>query len=214
MFDVYKIFRPRVRIRRRGSTLRVRIERKNRRSSYFHLICVSTGVFAFICSVFYRTAQRNPDDILYILPFFVLVLIGYGLALAIAVWGAFGIAEITVERGLFRWRRTALKWTRTRDIRTTDITDIRAITSWYRMGNRVEITAAGTPHTIGDELLRDEALQLAHDLRLAIPASSDQHGQNLYRRGHRGKVRRPQGESSEVSARQDEARKPFAAWEA
>jgi hypothetical protein len=48
-----------------------------------------------------------------------------------------------------------------------DITGIKAITSWHRFRNSVEVTAAQKRRRIGDNLLPDEALELAQHLRRA-----------------------------------------------
>jgi hypothetical protein len=91
----------------------------------------------------------------------------YILVFAICVWGAFGTAEICVQAGSLVWTRKALNWTHVKDIPLHDITEIKAITSWHRFRNSVEIMAAQKRLRIGDYLLRDEALELAQHLRRA-----------------------------------------------
>jgi uncharacterized membrane protein len=152
---------------KRDIGLSVRIERQNSRGFYFWIICLSTAMFALFCDMVYGASLRHPNDVLYIFPVFGLGLTCYVLALAIAVWGAFGVEEIVVEAGSLRWTRTALKWSRIRDIPIAEITEIKAITPWYGLDNTVEVTAAGKQQRIGDKLLRDEAVQLAHKLRQA-----------------------------------------------
>jgi hypothetical protein len=145
----------------------VRIEHQNLRGLYFGMICLSTLTFALFCDTLYG-ALRHRDDVFYLLPLFALALICYLLALAMAVWGAFGIEQIAVEAGSLRWTLSALKWTRTRHIPTTDVTEIRAITPWHGLNNTVEVTAAGKQQRIGDKLLHDEAVELAKHLRRAV----------------------------------------------
>jgi hypothetical protein len=99
---------------------------------------------------------------------FALGLACYALALAIGVWGAFGVEQIVVEAGSLCWTRTALKWTLTRHYPVAEITEIRAITPWHGLDNTVEVTAAGEQLRIGNKLLHDEATELAQHLRKAV----------------------------------------------
>ena len=99
---------------------------------------------------------------------FLVALLGYLLALAIEVWGAFGIERISVEKNALRLTRTAWRRTRTWNIAFSDITEVKAITPWYRMDNSVEVNAARKYLKIGDRLQRDEALELAQALRHTV----------------------------------------------
>ncbi|HLY99242.1 MAG TPA: hypothetical protein VKT33_09280 [Candidatus Angelobacter sp.] len=168
MFNFDKYLRRRVSIRHLHGKSSVRIERQNSRGWYFWMMCVISAGFVLFCDMLFDTARRNPDDILYCLPLLALGLTCYGIGLAIAVWGAFGVEEIVVEAGALRWTRTALKWRRTRDIPIEAITEIRAITPWYGLDNAVEVTARCRRQRIGDKLLQDEAIELAKHLRKAI----------------------------------------------
>ena len=67
---------------------------------------------------------------------------------------------------IVRWTRTALNWTRIKDIPLHDIMEVRAITSWHRFHNTVEVTSRKR-RRIGVNLLRDEPLELAQHLRRA-----------------------------------------------
>jgi hypothetical protein len=146
----------------------VRIDRQNFRGSYFLLMCLSTIVFGQFSDMVWGAALRHPHESFYIaLPIFVLGMVFYILVFARGVWGAFGIEEIYTEAGSLRWTRRALNWTRIKDIPLHDITEIKAVTSWHRFRNRVEVTAAQKRRRIGDNLLRDEALELAQHLRRA-----------------------------------------------
>jgi len=146
----------------------VRIDRQNFRGSYFLLMCLSTIVFGQFCDMVLGPALRRPHESLYmVLPIFVLGILLYILVFSWGLWGAFGIEEIYTEAGTLRWTRRALNWTRVRDIPLHDITEIKAITSWHRFRNSVEVTAAQKRRKIGDNLLREEALELAQHLRRA-----------------------------------------------
>jgi hypothetical protein len=132
-------------------------------------MCLSTVMFGFFCNVLWGVSIKHPDDILYLtLPVFVLGLTCYILAVAIGIWGAFGVEEISTQAGSLRWTRTALIWTRTRDIPLAEITEIKAITPWYGLDNTVEVNTTRMQRRIGDRLLRDEASELAKQLRHAV----------------------------------------------
>jgi hypothetical protein len=92
----------------------------------------------------------------------------YSIGLRIAVWRAFGVEQITVEGGVLSWTRTALWWVRKVEIPTTDITEVKAITPWHALSNRVECTAHKRRWMIGDMLLKDETTALAEQLRHAV----------------------------------------------
>jgi hypothetical protein len=107
-------------------------------------------------------------DSLYVLPFLAFILLWYIIGLRLTVWGAFGVEQIVVEGGLFRWTRTALNWTRKLEIPAKDVTDVRAITPWHGLSNHVEFRAHGRSRGVGDMLMRDEATELAQKLSHTI----------------------------------------------
>lgn len=159
--------RRRVHVDVRGGQLSVRLDRQNFWGTYILLICFSTVVFGLFLKMLAGFATRRPQDVAYVLPLVALDIAGYILAFAAGVWGAFGIEEIRTEAGTLRWTRRALNWTRVREIPLAEITEIRAITSWHRFRNTVEVTAGRKRRRIGDNLLRDEAVELAQHLRRA-----------------------------------------------
>ena len=169
MFDVHGHLRKRVHINRKSGRLSVRIERQNSRGLYFWIMCLSTVMFGWFCNMLWSASLRNPHDGQYaVLPVFGLGLACYVLAIAVGVWGAFGVEEISIDAGSLRWTRTALKWSRESEIHIADITEIRAITPWHGLDNTVELTAARKQRRMGDRLLRDEAVELAQHLRHAV----------------------------------------------
>ena len=142
MFNVHGHLRRRVHIIQRNGGLGVRIERQNSRGLHFWTVCLSSVMFGFFCNVLVGASLRHPHDVLYAtLPVFALGSTCYAIVLAIGVWGAFGVEEISVEAGSLRWTRTALKWSRTSDAPVADITQIRAVTPWHGLDNTVEIIA-------------------------------------------------------------------------
>ena len=169
MFNVGGHLRRRVRVTHEVNRLTVRIERQNSRGLYFWLKCLSTMAFGLFCDMMWGALLRYRQDGIYtVLPLLALGAACYAIALAMGIWGAFGVEEVLIESGSFQWKRTALKWTHTNNIPVTDIRRIRAITPWHRLDNTVEISTARKHRCLGDKLLRDEALELAKDLRHAI----------------------------------------------
>jgi hypothetical protein len=73
-----------------------------------------------------------------------------------------------VGGGTLRWTRTALCWMREFEIPTMEIKEVRALTPWHALSNRVEFTAHKRRYVIGDMLLRDETTELAEQLRHAV----------------------------------------------
>ena len=166
-----KNFQRRVHISHKHGAFIVQIARHNDRSTYIMMLLMFTAVFVFFIYIFIhpffnRTATLN--DLFYISPFIAFVLWWYVVGVRIAVWRAFGIEQITVDGGLFMWTRTALFWKRKLEIPPAEVTSVKAITPWHALSNRVEFTAADRRRCIGDMLLRDEAMDIAHELSHAI----------------------------------------------
>jgi hypothetical protein len=174
MFKLDQHIRRRVHIGHRHGGLSARIERQNTRGVYLWIACFSTLVFVMFARVILDTIVRHREDALYISPIFLPGLALYVLALVDAMWGAFGIEEICVEGGTVSWTLTALRWSHTRIIPVQEITDIKAITRWYRFDNTVEITTHRKSQRLGYKLLHDEAIELADKLRQAVGCSSGQ----------------------------------------
>lgn len=135
------------------------------------LLLVFTAGFLFFMYIFTRPFfldTATMKDLVYISPFFAFILLWYVVGVRIALWRAFGVEQITMERGVLSWVRTALFWMRRLEIPTAEITSVKAITPWHALSNRVEFTASGHRRCIGDMLMRDEATELAHELTRAI----------------------------------------------
>jgi hypothetical protein len=101
-------------------------------------------------------------------------LLWYTLALRLGVWRLFGVEEIVVRGGEFHWTRTALRWVRTVHIPVHALTQIRAVTPWHSLSNKVEITTRRSRYGIGDMLLGDETQELAHRLAQAVGLRSQE----------------------------------------
>ena len=147
--------------------LSVRIERQNSRGIYVWMAILGTAMFLAFCELPIHAYRLHPQAVLYIAPIIVLAVTCYLIAIAIALWGAFGVEEVDIEGDVLHWRRSALRWERTRTIPLAAITEIKAITPWHGLGNSVELIAAGKVRNIGKKLLRDEAIELAQHLKHA-----------------------------------------------
>ena len=73
-----------------------------------------------------------------------------------------------MKDGTLRWTKAALFWKRRFETVTAYISSVEAITPWHSLNNRVELTAHGRRYTIGQKLLRDEAIELAAALNHAL----------------------------------------------
>src|SRR5215472_18965575 len=151
-------FRRRVSVSKKHGALVAHIARHNDRAIALLMLAACTVVFLFFCYPLVPTLLRRPfsRDVLYALPFLAFVLVWYLIALRLSVWRAFGIEEIVVDGGVLYWTRTALWWKRKVEVPIMDITEVKAVTPWHALSNRVEFTARGTRRSIGDMLLRDE----------------------------------------------------------
>jgi|HubBroStandDraft_1064217.scaffolds.fasta_scaffold49829_2 hypothetical protein len=170
MFSFGSNFRRRVSVSHKHGALVVSIARQNDRTTYILMLLAFTAGFMFFCYVFISPFFRLPfsRDMLYLLPFLAFIVLWYVIGLRIGVWRAFGVEEIVVGGGTLCWTRTALYWIRKLEIQTMNITEVRALTPWHALSNRVEFTAHKQRYVIGDMLLRDETTELAEHLRHAV----------------------------------------------
>ncbi len=170
LLNVRKNLRRRVFIHHKHRVLSVEIARHNQSTMYVCMLLAFTVGFWYFVYTFVRPLFRNfvAKDLLYVLPFLAFLLVWYIIALRLAGWRAFGVEYISVEHGSLCWTRKALFWTRKREIPLAEVTNVRAVTPWLSLSNRVEFTAQGRENVIGDMLLRDEATELAHELQQAV----------------------------------------------
>lgn len=168
MFRNDRYFRRRVFAQNSHGVYSARIERQNAKAFYVWWACLWTVGFGLFADMVIGAIRNHPRDATFILPILVIALVGYAITLLIAVWGAFGIEEIVVETDSLRWNRIALKWKRTIVIPLRDITDIQAVTPWHALENHVEVITSRRHHAIGEKLLRDEAIELAQQLRKVV----------------------------------------------
>jgi hypothetical protein len=170
MFNFGKRFRRRVFVDDKHGAMTVKIERHNDRTLNILGLTAFTVVFLFFCNIFARPLLRRISltDFLYVLPFMLFILVWFVIGLRLSLWRAFGVENIVIEGGVLHWTRTALVWKRSLDIPTREITEVRAITPWHGMSNRVEFVANRKKRVIGDMLLRDETTELAHKLSRSL----------------------------------------------
>lgn len=88
-----------------------------------------------------------------------------------SIWALFGVEEVIVQDGTLRWTRTALFWKRRFETVTANISSVEAITPWHSLNNRVAFIVSERRYTVGQKLLRDEAMELASALKHALRLS-------------------------------------------
>ncbi len=135
----------------------------------FVLMFFSAG-FIWFLAIFVKPLLVHgfSRDSLVILPFLAFLILWFILGVRIFGWRAFGTEDIFVDHNVMEWRRTAIWRVRTVAASATDISDVRAVTPWHGLSNRVEFTFHGRIYCIGEMLLRDEALELASALNHAL----------------------------------------------
>jgi hypothetical protein len=71
---------------------------------------------------------------------------------------------VTVGAGRITWTRNTKWWTRRRYRNADELTDVSASTAWSGLG-RVYITAKGHRHTILDQILNEDAVRFALEVK-------------------------------------------------
>jgi hypothetical protein len=71
---------------------------------------------------------------------------------------------VTVSAGRITWERSTKWWTRRRDRNVAEVTEISATKGWSGFG-RVYITAKGHRHTILDQILNEDAVRIASEVK-------------------------------------------------
>ena len=170
MFRTGTALARRVTISHRNGALVIHIKRHNNWVAGLWILVGFTAVFVCFCSIFLKAFLRTPSlrDAMYASPFVAFVLLWYVMGVRIGLWVAFGVEEITVAHGNLQWERTAWKWRRSFSAKLSDISDVQAVIPWHSLSNRVVFTCRGRGHTVGGQLLQDEAKEIAHALSRAI----------------------------------------------
>jgi len=74
--------------------------------------------------------------------------------------------ELSVDRGIFRWRYRILRWGRDIEARQNEVTAVMTKAKWY--GNRLSVTMNGKTYSLRN--LLDEDMEIvARELRRALP---------------------------------------------
>jgi hypothetical protein len=73
---------------------------------------------------------------------------------------------VTVNEGRISWTRKTRFWTRTRHLTTEKVTEITASTDWLGFG-RVYVTDKWRRHVVLEELLAEDAIRFARELKQA-----------------------------------------------
>ncbi len=173
MFNFSHHLARRVSIAHKNGRLVISIRRHNDRVFYILLLLFFTIIFGFFCAGFVAAFFRaqSARGALYALPFALFICLWYFLGLRVGFWRAFGVEEIVINQGTLRWERKALCWTRKYEAAGTEVTEIVVKTPWHGLRNRVQFTSKGRIYSIGDMILRDEADEIARELRSAIPTA-------------------------------------------
>jgi hypothetical protein len=163
-----KYLRRRVFIDHSHGRLHIRILHGHRKDLAIFGVLLSSLFVVLTGSMFIAPVRRAgwSMDLLYLLPL-ILLAVAYYIVLRIAIWMAYGREEIVVEGDDLRWTCIAL-WLRD-ELRAaaSEVTEVKAVTPWHGR-NFVELTTRGRTYRIGDPMLRDEAIQLAHAMKAAI----------------------------------------------
>ena len=167
MFHPHKYLQRRLSVQHQHDNLVIHIARHNDSAKYTFGLVIITATFVFFCNIFFAPLFHGKSlrDLVYALPFLLFIFIWYFIGLRITVWRAFGVEEVIVKGEVLNWKRTAWKWIRSRTIPLIDVREIRAVTPWHALSNRVEVLTDADKLVIGDMLLRDEATELAHHLK-------------------------------------------------
>lgn len=168
MLNVRKLLARRISISHEHGRLLVRIARRNDSANYLWSLLVGTAIIVPACSTIIGGILRHQAGILFLSVFVVLFAVVYLVAFLVPLWRAFSEEEILVANGAMRWTHKALWWKHDSEIPAQEISEIAAITPWHGLSNHVEFTANGRRFKIGRRLLRDEANEIAHDLRRAV----------------------------------------------
>ncbi|MGC2743544.1 MAG: hypothetical protein WA672_10180 [Candidatus Angelobacter sp.] len=164
-----KYLRRRVFISHSHGRLHVRIFHERRIGTAIYGLLLFTVAGIMMGSALIAAIRRVgwSMDLAYLLPIPVLLAIAYYVALRITIWNWFGREEIVVEGGQMRWTSTALWFHHELTAAANEIAEVKAVTPWHGR-NFVKLTTRGRSQRIGDTMLRDEAIQLAHALKAAV----------------------------------------------
>lgn len=166
----FRHLRPQVTVSHDDGALKVRIKRHHDRILYIIFSLALTVIFVSICDVFLTPFFSQPwqSSLLWAIPVLMFWCLWYYIGLRITLWRAFGVEEIAIDGKAMRWTRTALWWKRRVDIPVGDVTQIKAVTPWHTLRNRIEFSAQGKKHSLGEWLFEDEIMKLLQALQKAL----------------------------------------------
>jgi hypothetical protein len=128
---------------------------------------VSSAVFCLVFIPPFITVLSLANALSFLL-FLCLIVAWFLTGFCWSIWRIFGVEHIAIEDGVFRWTRTALWWSRTVELQARQVTEVKASAFGYGHGNHVELMADGRRRAVGHALLREEASELAHEMRRAV----------------------------------------------
>jgi hypothetical protein len=166
----FKRLRRRVLISHSHGRLRVKITADNESSMAVVFLVWMTGFAAVFFYTFtapmFRLELSGGEWFLALIP--VSVAVVYCAAFRVIFWQAFGVDDIVVERGRLHWSAKALWFKQEAEFPIGEISQVKAVTSWFGKRNHVEMTVGGRRYLVGNRLLMDETTELADALKRAL----------------------------------------------
>lgn len=168
MFDQRSSLRRRVSVSHEHGQLVIRIQRRNERTTAILNLILALFLLGFTGWTFLPSLfrMRSFIDLLYWLPFpalFAAVCIGM---LRLSLIAAFGVEEVVVGHERLVWAQRAIFLSRKIEVASKDITTITAKPFFGGWG-RVDIIARKRTLSIGNQILEEEAKEIAAKLRHA-----------------------------------------------
>jgi hypothetical protein len=151
----------------KNGSLLIKIDAVSNWGSYAVGLMIVSGVFVFGLWMFTPVLfkVRTITEALYCLLPVTFLLLWFMIGLRIILERLCSV-ELSVKKGIFRWRSQISLWRRDLDARQEDVTAVIAKARWY--GNRLNLTMNGKTYSLGD--LLDEDMEIvARELRRALP---------------------------------------------
>jgi hypothetical protein len=151
----------------KNGSLLIKIDAVSNWGFYAAGLMIVSGVFVFGLWIFVPALLkvRTLTEALYCLIPVTFLLLWFTIGLRIILERLCSV-ELSVGRGMFRWRYQMSFWRRELEARQDDVTAVIAKARWY--GNRLNVTMHGKTYSLGD-LLDEDMDIVARELRRALP---------------------------------------------
>jgi hypothetical protein len=150
-----------------ASSLLIKIDAVSNRGFYAVGLTIVSGVFLSACWIIAVAFSkvRTLAEAVAVLPapvfMFVWCMVGSRFILE-----RLSVVELSVGRGIFRWRYQIWRWSRDIEARRDDVTAVEGKVRWY--GNRLIVMMNGKTYSLGG-LLDDDVEKVARELRRELP---------------------------------------------